>query len=151
MFDYIKGKIYVNNGKMNKMINQEELDEYINKGWIKGKLIENSKSWLEKLGFASKIEIEKDETNIPKHVVTMLADGIKAFIPSEELVDLAEEKAKLEAEKTRLEAEVARSTKMLSNPGFVNKAPEAKVQEEKEKMQKYKEMLEDTIKRLEQI
>ena len=74
-------------------------------------LIENSKSWLEKLGFASKIEIEKDETNIPKHVVTMLADGIKAFIPSEELVDLAEEKAKLEAEKTRLEAEVARSTK----------------------------------------
>ena len=114
-------------------------------------LIENSKSWIEKLGFASKIEIEKDETNIPKHVVTLLADGIKAFIPSEELVDLAEEKAKLEAEKTRLEAEVARSTKMLSNPGFVNKAPEAKVQEEKEKMQKYKEMLEDTIKRLEQI
>ena len=114
-------------------------------------LIENSKSWLEKLGFASKIEIEKDETNIPKHVVTLLADGIKAFIPSEELVDLAEERAKLEAEKTRLEAEVARSTKMLSNPGFINKAPEAKVQEEKEKMQKYKEMLEDTIKRLEQI
>ena len=114
-------------------------------------LIENSKSWIEKLGFASKIEIEKDETNIPKHVVTLLADGIKAFIPSEELVDLAEEKAKLEAEKTRLEAEVARSTKMLSNPGFINKAPEAKVQEEKEKMQKYKEMLEDTIKRLEQI
>ena len=114
-------------------------------------LIENSKQWLEKLGFASKIEIEKDETNIPKHVVTLLADGIKAFIPSEELVDLAEEKAKLEAEKTRLEAEVARSTKMLSNPGFINKAPEAKVQEEKEKMQKYKEMLEDTIKRLEQI
>ena len=114
-------------------------------------LIENSKSWIEKLGFASKIEIEKNETNIPKHVVTLLADGIKAFIPSEELVDLAEEKAKLEAEKTRLEAEVARSTKMLSNPGFINKAPEAKVQEEKEKMQKYKEMLEDTIKRLEQI
>ena len=114
-------------------------------------LIENSKSWIEKLGFASKIEMEKDETNIPKHVVTLLADGIKAFIPSEELVDLAEEKAKLEAEKTRLEAEVARSTKMLSNPGFINKAPEAKVQEEKEKMQKYKEMLEDTIKRLEQI
>ena len=81
----------------------------------------------------------------------MLADGIKAFIPSEELVDLVEEKAKLEAEKTRLEAEVARSTKMLSNPGFINKAPEAKVQEEKDKMQKYKEMLEDTIKRLEQI
>ena len=105
------------------------------------KLIENSKSWLEKLGFASKIEIEKDETNIPKHVVTMLADGIKAFIPSEELVDLAEEKAKLEAEKTRLEAEVARRTKMLSNPGFVAKAPAAKVEEEKVKQAKFNEMI----------
>ena len=40
---------------------------------------------------------------------------------------------------------------MLSNPGFVNKAPEAKVQEEKEKMQKYKDMLADTITRLEQL
>ena len=114
-------------------------------------LIKNSKSWLEKLGFASKIEIEKDETNISKHVVTMLADGIKAFIPSEELVDLAEEKAKLEAEKTRLEAEVARSTKMLSNPGFVNKAPEAKVNAEKEKLEKYKAMLENTEERLKNL
>ena len=57
----------------------------------------------------------------------------------------------MEEEKKKVIAEIERASKMLSNPGFVNKAPEAKVQEEKEKMQKYKEMLEDTIKRLEQI
>ena len=44
--------------------------------------------------------------------------------------------------KKRLEAEVARCEKMLSNPGFVNKAPQAKIEEEKAKLEKYKEMLE---------
>ena len=68
-----------------------------------------------------------------------------------ELVDIEEEKSKLQAEKEKLEAEVARSTKMLSNPGFVNKAPEAKVQEERDKMKKYQDMLADTISRLEQL
>ena len=115
------------------------------------KLLKSSESWIEKLGFGSKTKIEKDETNIPKHAVSALANGIKVFIPFEELVDIEEERAKLQAEKERLEAEVARSTKMLSNPGFINKAPEAKVQEEKEKMKKYQDMLADTIKRLEQL
>lgn len=115
------------------------------------KLLDSSKSWIEKLGFASNIVIEKDETNVPKHAVSALANGIKVFIPFEELVDIEEERAKLQAEKERLEAEVARSTKMLSNPGFVNKAPVAKVQEEKEKMKKYQDMLADTVARLEQL
>ena len=57
----------------------------------------------------------------------------------------------IEELKERLEAEVDRSTKMLSNPGFVNKAPEAKVQEERDKMKKYQDMLADTISRLEQL
>ena len=115
------------------------------------KLLKTSKLWVEKLGFSDKISIEKDEINVPKHAVSALANGIKVFIPFEELVDVEGERAKLQVEKERLEAEVARSTKMLSNPGFVNKAPEAKVQEEKEKMQKYKDMLADTITRLEQL
>lgn len=40
---------------------------------------------------------------------------------------------------------------MLSNPGFVNKAPEKKIQEEKEKLAKYKEMLDNVIERLKTI
>ena len=114
-------------------------------------LLNSSECWIEKLGFGNSIKIEKDETNIPKHAVSALANGIKVFIPFEELVDIEEEKSKLQAEKEKLEAEVARSTKMLSNPGFLNKAPEAKVQEEKEKMKKYQDMLADTIARLEQL
>lgn len=115
------------------------------------KLIESSSEWIKKLGFANNLIIEQDEKNVTKHAVSLLADGVKAFIPFEELIDIAEEKAKLEAEKKRLESEVERSTKMLSNAGFISKAPASKIQEEKEKMQKYKDMLEDTIQRLEQF
>lgn len=115
------------------------------------KLLNDSKSWIERLGFGRSIIIENDEANVPKHAVSALANGIKVFIPFEELVDIEEERAKLQAEKERLEAEVARSTKMLSNPGFINKAPEAKVEEEKAKMKKYQDMLADTIARLEQL
>ena len=54
----------------------------------------------------------------------------------------------LEEKKTKLEAEVARAKKMLSNPGFVSKAPESKINEEKEKLAKYEEMLKNTVERI---
>ena len=50
-----------------------------------------------------------------------------------------------------MENEVARCEKMLSNPGFVNKAPEAKINEERETLSKYKEMLESVINRISNI
>ena len=80
-----------------------------------------------------------------------MVDEIKAYIPFEELVDIEQEKARLQEEIKRLEAEVARGNKMLSNPGFVNKAPEAKVQEEKDKLANYEQMLKATKERLEKL
>ena len=62
-------------------------------------------------------------------------------MPFEGLVDIEEEKKRLEAEKKKLEAEVERASKMLANPGFVNKAPKSKIEEEQAKLDKYKEML----------
>ena len=64
---------------------------------------------------------------------------------------MEEEKNRLESEIKRLESEVARGEKMLSNPGFINKAPQAKIEQEKEKLANYKKMLEDTKTRLAQI
>ena len=115
------------------------------------KLLNSSKAWIEKLGFADNIKIEKDESNLPKRAISAMANGISVYIPFEELINIEEERAKLEQEITKLQAEVERGTKMLSNPGFVNKAPEEKVEEEKEKLQKYKDMLEDTKSRLAQL
>ena len=69
-------------------------------------------------------------------------------MPFEDLVDIKEEIERLEKEKEKLEAEVLRGEKMLSNPGFMNKAPEAKVNAEKEKLENYRKALEIVIERL---
>ena len=70
-----------------------------------------------------------------------IVDGIELFMPLENLVDMEKEKQRKQEEKKKIEAEIERAEKMLSNPGFVNKAPAAKIQEEREKLEKYKEML----------
>lgn len=114
-------------------------------------LIKESESILNKLGFAESIEIKQNKNDIPQNAVSVVVDGIEAFMPFEDLVDLAQEKERLENEKTKLEAEVARASKMLSNPGFVNKAPEAKINEEKAKLAKYQEMLDSVKERLKNI
>ncbi len=113
--------------------------------------IEKSKDFLEKLGYANEIEIREDAKDIPENAVAIISKNMEVHIPFEELVDIEEEKKRLESEKKKLEAEVQRGEKMLSNPGFVNKAPEAKIQEEKNKLANYKELLENVIQKLEKM
>ena len=97
---------------------------------------------LLKLGFGNKITIKNDRKEIPENTINIIKEGIELYMPLEGLIDLEEERKRLEKEKLRLQSEVARCEKMLSNPGFVNKAPKAKIDEEKAKLAKYKEMLE---------
>lgn len=113
-----------------------------------------------KLGFADRIEVFESREGLDKNeetkekvdnAMSIILSDIEADIPLKGLVDLEEEKNKLKSEITRLEGEVARGEKMLSNPGFVNKAPAAKVNEEKEKLAQYKEMLESAKDRLEKL
>ena len=115
------------------------------------KEIEKSKDFLLKLGFGKEIKVQTDKTGISDNAISILAKGIEVYMPFEDLVDIKEEIERLEKEKTRLEAEVARGEKMLSNPGFVNKAPETKIKEEKEKLENYKKMLETVIERLKKL
>ena len=112
------------------------------------KELKEAEGVLLKLGFANKAKIQKDKTGIPEDAIKIVTDGIELYMPLEGLVNLEEERKRLEAEKLRLEGEVTRCEKMLSNPGFVNKAPEAKVKEEKEKLEKYKKMLEKVMESL---
>ena len=111
-------------------------------------LIENSKLFLEKLGFGSEVIIQETKENIDSNAISILESNLELYIPFEDLVDLKTEKERLENEKFRLEKEVERGEKMLSNPGFINKAPESKVQEEKQKLAKYKELLSAVEERL---
>lgn len=103
---------------------------------------------LLKLAFADSINIQKDKNNIPENAIHIIEEGIEFYLPAEGLIDFEEERKRLEQEKIRLENEVSRCEKMLSNPGFVNKAPQNKIEEEKTKLAKYKEMLEAIIEQL---
>ena len=114
-------------------------------------MLKESSAMIQKLGFANEIDIQENKENIPQNAMSVLADGIEVYIPFEELVDLEAEKQRLQGEREKLLSEVARGEKMLSNPGFVNKAPEAKINEEKAKLAKYKEMLEKVEERIKSI
>ena len=103
--------------------------------------VKDSEPWLLKLGFGSEIQVKDNKEEIPQNDMSVLANGVELYMPFEELVDIVEEKERLQKEKERLQSEIQRATKMLSNPGFVNKAPAEKIQEEKDKKAKYEDML----------
>lgn len=103
--------------------------------------INSSIGFLRKMGYAEEIQIQSDKAGIPNNALSILTDGIELYIPIEELVNIEEEKKRLDKEKAKLQIEIEKASKMLSNEGFLNKAPESRVNEEKVKLEKYKEML----------
>ena len=100
---------------------------------------------------ASEICIQADKSGIPEDAVSVVIPNAVVYIPLEELVDLAKEKERLLKEKKRLTGELARSNGMLKNEKFLSRAPEAKVQAEKEKLAKYEQMMADVEARLAQM
>lgn len=104
--------------------------------------LEKSKSFIEKLGFGSNVIIQNNKNGIKENAVSIIKDGIELYMPHEGLVDLEEEAKRKEEERKKIVFEIERAEKMLSNPGFVNKAPQSKIDEEKAKLEKYKQMLE---------
>ena len=110
--------------------------------------IEESKSFIEKLGFANDVIIQSNKNNISQNAISIISNEMEVYIPFEELVDVEEERKRLEEEKKKVLSEIDRASKMLANPGFVNKAPEAKINEEKAKLAKYQEMLKSIEERL---
>ena len=113
-----------------------------------GKEIKDLEDILLKLGFGSSLRIKNENIDIPSDSINIIQEGIELYIPLEGLIDREEERKRLEEEKKRLLSEVARCEKMLSNPGFVNKAPKSKIEEEQEKLKNYKEMLEKVEEKL---
>ncbi len=73
------------------------------------------------------------------------------YMPFADLVDIEKEILRLKAEEKRLTGELARSRAMLGNEKFISKAPEAKIAEEKKKLESYTRMMEQVKKRLAQL
>ncbi|KSV58371.1 valine--tRNA ligase [Acetivibrio ethanolgignens] len=111
-------------------------------------IFENSRVFFATLGYAGEVQIQADKTGVAEDAVSTVIHGATIYMPFAELVDVAKEIERLTKEKTRLEGELKRSNGMLNNERFISKAPAEKVQEEKEKLQKYTNMLNQVEERL---
>ncbi|MBR5536265.1 MAG: valine--tRNA ligase [Clostridia bacterium] len=103
-------------------------------------LYEAGSIFFEKLAGASGVTVGESDSIVPEGCVNAVAPGATIFMPTGELVDMEKERERLTKEKQRLEGEIARVEKMLSNEGFVSRAPQKLIDEEKAKGVKYKEM-----------
>ena len=79
--------------------------------------------------------VQADKSGIADDAVSVVVPDATVYVPLEELIDFEQEKERLTKEETRLNKEIARSNGMLNNEKFVSKAPAAKVQEEREKLE----------------
>ncbi|MBQ8304611.1 MAG: valine--tRNA ligase [Blautia sp.] len=111
----------------------------------------NSSRSFVNLAMAKEIHVQADKENIGSDAVSIVVSNAVAYLPLEDLVDREKELERLHKEDERLAKEIARCEGMLKNPNFVNKAPQAKVDAEKEKLAKYQEMKEKVQAQLAQL
>lgn len=103
------------------------------------------------LAYASEVIIQKDKTGIAEDAVSVVLANATIYIPFAELVDIRQEVERLQKEEKRLQDELKRVNAMLNNERFLSKAPEQKIAEEKEKLEKYSQMMEQVKLRLQQL
>ncbi|MGN6714859.1 valine--tRNA ligase [Anaerocolumna jejuensis] len=111
-------------------------------------IFENSRTFFATLAYASEVLIQTGTEGISSDAVTALIPEAVIYMPFAELVDIEKEIERLNQEKERLTGELKRVNGMLSNERFVSKAPQAKLEEEKEKLAKYTQLMEQVEERL---
>ena len=112
---------------------------------------EASKNFFATLGYANAVYVQEDKTGIDANAVSTVIHDAVLYIPLAELVDIDKEIERLKGEVKKLEGEIKRASGMLANPKFVDKAPAAKVEEERAKLAKYTEMKSQVEERLSQL
>lgn len=111
-------------------------------------IFENGKVFFATLGYASEVIIQDDKSGIGDDAVSVVIPKATIYMPFAELVDISKEIERLNKEVEKLNKELARVNGMLSNPNFVSKAPEKKINEEKAKQAKYQQMMDQVKEQL---
>ncbi|RGT52995.1 valine--tRNA ligase [Lachnospira eligens] len=111
-------------------------------------IFNNSLGFFGTLAYASEVKVQADKAGIPEDAVSTVIPDAVIYIPFAELVDIDKEIERLKKEEGRLQGEIKRCNGMLNNERFTSKAPQAKIDEEKAKLIKYTQMLEQVTERL---
>ena len=111
-------------------------------------IFEHSKAFFATLGYASQVVLQKDKAGIEEDAVSTVIPQAAIYMPFSELVDIQKEIERLKGEEKRLKGELDRVNKMLGNEKFISKAPAAKIEEEKGKLERYTQMMEQVQKQL---
>ena len=114
-------------------------------------IFESGKVFFATLGYASEVFVQADKEGIAEDAVSAVIGNAVIYMPFAELVDIEKEIERLKKEEEKLEKELARVNGMLNNERFISKAPESKVQEEREKLERYTNMMEQVKERLAQL
>ena len=115
------------------------------------KIFEEGEVFFAPLAHASQVIVQKDKTGIDEDAVSAVTSKAVIYMPFAELVDVEKEIERLKKEEERLTKELARVNGMLSNERFISKAPKAKVDEERAKLERYTSMMEQVKERLAQL
>ena len=114
-------------------------------------IFENGRVFFATLAYASEVAVQSDKSGIPDDAVSAVIPGAVLYIPFAELVDIDKEIERLKKEEGRLNGEIKRCKGMLGNEKFISKAPQAKIDEEKAKLEKYQQMLAQVRERLQAL
>ena len=106
--------------------------------------------YFKTLASASNVKFISKDVKL-ENVVSLVAEETNVHLPLDELVDIEKEIIRLEKEKVKFENEIKKAEGKLNNKGFVDKAPQNLIEEEKVKIQKYNDMLQTVIKRIEEL
>ncbi|MHB1315849.1 MAG: valine--tRNA ligase [Christensenellales bacterium] len=112
------------------------------------KCFEDARNYMMRLSSAKEIILQSDKAGIPQNAVTVVCAGAEAYLPLEELIDIEKELVRLKKEQETLKKEIERAAGRLANEGFMNKAPQCVVDEERGKLEKYREMAQKVEERI---
>ena len=114
-----------------------------------GDTFESCAVFFKRLAYASEVEI--NVANVDPSAVTIITDDAKIYMPLGDLIDFEAERARLNKERDAVLKDIQFVENKLNNPGFISKAPEKVVAEQRKNLEVYKEklsMVEERLKAL---
>ena len=115
------------------------------------KEIKSNIEMIKKLANGKEIECYTDESKVPENCTVCVSELLKVYITNREMRNQDEEIQRLQSELIRIDSEIERANKMLSNPGFVNKAPQILIDQEKSKIEKYNVLKQEVLSALQKL